>query len=363
MEEYNTNLEPQNSRQEEVSEDQEKEVSNDEKKIKNFISAIILLSGLLLGSLFVDVGQIVKGNGYSQKNLNKADIFEAGGKTWVAYSEPAVPISVITDDDCEDCDPGEILAWLRRVSPTISAKKVDFDSEEGKALIGDFGIKTLPAFIFEKNIEETQFYTEAQPLFYAKGDKYILNVSTLGAPVGKYLELPQIDASDATFGNKDSSLKVVIFSDFQRPYCKVFYSSLRETMKDYQDNVLFSFKQLPLVEIHPQSENAALSSMCALEQEKFWEYADILYAKQSEWGETTGTNSFKTYARTLGLNANDFASCLDGKKYQNKISADIDLAQNFGITGTPTIFINDKIETGALSADEFKTDIEEALKK
>jgi protein-disulfide isomerase len=363
MEEYNTNLESEKSEKEVMNNNQEKEISNDEKKIKNFISVIILLCGLLLGSLFVDVGQIIKGNGYSQKNLNKADIFESGGKTWVAYSEPAIPISVITDDDCEDCDPGEILAWLRRVSPTISAKKIDFNSSEGEALIGDFGIKTLPAFIFDKSIEETQFYVEAQPLFYAKGDKYILNVSTLGAPVGKYLQLPEINSSDATYGASDAEVKVVIFSDFQCPYCKVFYASLRETMKKYEDKILFVFKELPLVEIHPQSENAALSSMCALEQEKFWEYADILYAKQSEWGETTGTNSFKTYAKNLGLNGNDFASCLDGKKYQDKINADVDQAQNFGITGTPTIFINDKVETGALSADEFKADIEEQLAK
>ncbi|HRY82907.1 MAG TPA: thioredoxin domain-containing protein [Candidatus Moranbacteria bacterium] len=332
-------------------------------KIKNLISLSILLFGLLLGSLFVDIGQIIKGGGYSQKNLNKSDIFEASGKTWVAYSDPAVPISVITDDACENCDPGEILAWLRRVSPTISAEKINFDTEKGKTLIGEFGIKTLPAFIFGKNLDQTEFYAEAQPLFYAKGDKYVLNVQELGAPVGKYLELPRINNDDATFGNNDAKVKVVIFSDFQCPYCKVFYKSLRDTMKNYKDNVLFSFKEFPLSEIHPQAENAALASMCALEQGKFWEYADMLYAKQSQWGETKDTSSFKSYARTLGLNANDFNGCLDNKKYQDKINADKNEAQNFGVTGTPTIFIQDKVETGALSADQFKADIEEQLSK
>ncbi|OGI33161.1 MAG: hypothetical protein A2343_02910, partial [Candidatus Moranbacteria bacterium RIFOXYB12_FULL_35_8] len=158
-------------------------------------------------------------------------------------------------------------------------------------------------------------------------------------------------------------VKVVIFSDFQCPYCKVFYKALRDTMKNYQDKVLFGVKEFPLVGIHPQSENAALASMCALEQGKFWEYADILYAKQSQWGETKDTASFKNYARTLKLNENDFNGCLDNKKYQAKIEADKNDAQNFGITGTPTIFINDKIETGTLSAEELKADIEEQLSK
>ncbi|MFA6159839.1 MAG: thioredoxin domain-containing protein [Parcubacteria group bacterium] len=332
-------------------------------KIKNLISLVILLVGLLLGSLFVDAGQMIKSAGYSQKNLNKSDIFEVSGKTWVAYSDPAVPISVITDDSCEACDPGEILAWLRRVSPTISAEKISFDSEQGKNLISEFGIKTLPAFIFAKNLDQTEFYTEAQALFYAKGDKYVLNVQTLGAPVGKYLELPQISTSDATFGNIDAKVKVVIFSDFQCPYCKVFYKSLRDTMKNYEEKVLFSFKEFPLTEIHPQAESVALASMCAQEQGKFWEYADILYAKQSQWGETKNTASFKSYAQTLRLNMNDFNGCLDNKKYQDKINADVSDAQNFGITGTPTIFINNKVETGALSAEDLKKDIEEQLSK
>lgn len=362
MEEYNTNIESEKQENEKEKIKTENEESKQEKKIKNLISFSILLFGLLLGSLFVDAGQLLKGSGYSQKNLNKSDIFEANGKTWVAYGDLAVPVSVITDDSCETCDPGEILSWLRKVSPTISAEKIDFNSEQGKKMVDEFGIKTLPAFIFDKNLDQTEFYLQAEPLFYAKGDKYVLNVQTLGAPVGKYLSLPQTNSDDATFGNKDAKVKVVIFSDFQCPYCKVFYSSLRETMKNYKDNVLFSFKELPL-DIHPQAPSAALASMCALEQGKFWEYADILYAKQSQWGETKDTTSFKSYAQILKLNANDFNGCLDNKKYQDKINADISEAQNFGITGTPTIFVGDKVETGALSKEELKKDIEEQLSK
>jgi len=332
-------------------------------KIKNLISLSIILAGLLIGSLFVDLGQLIKGHGYSKKNLNASDIFEADGKTWVAYSEPAVPISVITDDDCENCDPGEILAWLRRVSPTISAEKIDYDSEKGESLVDEFGIKALPAFIFDKSLEETEFFKEAEMLFYPRGDKYILNVQTLGAPVGKYLELPKINSEDPSLGFKDAEIQVITFIDFQCPYSKVFYSSLRSVMKNYQDKVLFGFKQLPLTEIHSQAENAALASMCAGEQEKFWEYADVLFAKQGEWGGKTDSSIFKAYAQNLGLKSDDFSSCLDNNKYRDKIASDFNEAQDFGITGTPTVFIGEKVETGVLSADELKASIEDELKK
>lgn len=333
-----------------------------DKKIKNLISLVILLGGLFIGSLFVDISQFISGSGYSQKNLNKSDVFETKDKTWVAYNEPVVLVSVISDDNCEECDPSEPLVWLKRVLPTVSAGKVDFDSEQGKKMIADFNIKTLPAFIFDKNVDKTDLYVQADPLFQANGDKYVLNMQGLGLPVGKYLETPKINEGDATFGKMDAKVKIVVFSDFQCPYCKLFYKTLRDTMKNYQDKVAFSYKDLPL-DIHPQAEGASLAAQCALEQNKFWEYADVLYAKQSEWGGTKDTASFKTYARTTGLDSSQFNKCLDDKKYQFKIDADMKEAQDFGIGGTPTVFINDKVESGVVDAEDFKKLIEEELNK
>jgi len=120
------------------------------KKMKNLMSLTILLAGLFLGSLFVDLSQVIKGRGYSTKKLNEAEIFESDGKTWVAFEEPAVGVNVISDDSCEKCDPSEVLVWLRRVLPTVSANKVSYDSEEGKKMIDKFKIKTLPAFVFDR---------------------------------------------------------------------------------------------------------------------------------------------------------------------------------------------------------------------
>ena len=134
-------------------------------------------------------------------------------------------------------------------------------------------------------------------------------------------------------------------------------------MKSYKEDVAFVFKQLPLIEIHPQANNAALASMCAAEQDKFWEYADLLYAKQNEWGGKDDSSIFKIYAQNLGLSSDSFSSCLDNGKYENKVAADSDEAQNFGVTGTPTVFVGDRVETGVLSAEELRGYIEEELNK
>lgn len=333
------------------------------KKIKNLWSLIILLGGLFAGSLFVDIAQIVRGEGYSQKNLNRSEIFSADKKTWVAYDEPAVGVRVINDDTCAECDPGEALVWLKRVLPTVSTQKLSYDSEEGKKAIEEFEIKTLPAFVFDKNLDEVELYSQAKEIFELKKEAYVMNTQMLGMPTGKYLALPEVKEGDAVFGNKDAKVKVVIFSDFQCPYCKVFHTALRDTMKNYEDRVLFSFNQLPLEEIHQQATSAALASECALEQNKFWEYADELYAKQAEWGNAKDNSKYKQYARTLGLKTTQFDECLDSKKFEEKVSSDKAEAQSYGISGTPTVFINDQVKSGAVTADELKADIEAQLAK
>ncbi len=345
-----------------ISEEKDSQESKKDKKMQNLISVIILLSGLFIGSLFVDVAQFVKGSGFSQKNLSKSDIFESGGKTWVAYGEPAVVAQIINDDNCEKCDVSEALVWFRRVLPTVSTEKIAYDSAQGKQLIEKYQIKTLPAFIFDEDITKTDFYSQAQVLFEQKDSNYALKTQELGLPAGKYLALPEIKEDDPVSGPKDAKVKVVIFSDYQCPYCKLIFKSLRDSMNQYKDAVLFDYKHLPL-EFHPQANNAALASACAQEQGKFWEYSDKLYASQAEWSNTKDTAKFKDYARTLGLKTAEFNQCLDDKKYQDKIDADKTEAGNFGISGTPALFINDDFETGALSADQLKEIIEAQLNK
>lgn len=331
------------------------------KKTKNLISIAILLAGLLIGSLFIDVAQLIKGSGYSAKNLNKSEIFESSGKTWVAYSDPAVPVTIVNDDNCEKCDVSEAVVWLKRVLPTISTQKVAYDSTEGKKLIDKYSIKVLPTFIFDPAVEKTDFYSQAAVIFDQKNGQDILKNQELGLPAGKYLELPAISDTDATFGKADSNVKVVVFSDFQCPYCKILYQTLRNTMNQYKDRVAFVYKHLPL-DIHAQANSSALASECAQEQGKFWEYADKLYQNQTSWSNTKDTVAFKNYARMIpGMNANQFNQCLDDKKYQDRVDTDKKEAGDFGISGTPAIFINDQFENGAMTADQLKKAIDDKL--
>ena len=343
------------------SEERDNSIFEESRKVKNLTAAVILIAGLFLGSIFVDVAQLAKGEGFSKKNLAQSDVFEADGKTWVAYQEPGVSLKVVSDDNCVECNPGEALVWLRRVMPTVSVEKVAYDSEEGKAFEEKFNLKSIPAFIFDSNASKTDFYLQAQMLFEKKDESYLFNIQELGITPGKFLSSPEVREDDPLLGNKDG-LKVVVFSDLQCPYSKLFHKSLRDNAKEFSEKVGFVFKHFPL-NFHKQGENAALASECAREQGKFWEYADKLFDRQNEWGNSEGAGIFKNYVGGLGMNSGQFNQCLDSKKYQDRVNQDREEGSSFGVSGTPAIFIGNNFKNGAMNSEQLKSIIEEELSK
>lgn len=339
-----------------------KEVASS-KKMQNLISAVILLSGLFVGSLFVDIAQLVNGSGFSEGIIKKVNVLEAGGKTWVAYTDPAVHMDVITDTTCEKCAPDQALVWLRRVMPTLIAREIDYNTEEGKMMVEKSGVTSLPAFIFSDEVTKTDMFAQAETIFTKQDDEhYVLGTDKLGMPAGKLLALPEIKDGDIQAGPKDAKVKIVEYSDFQCPYCQLLHPAIKQVLNDYKDKVQFSYKQFPL-SFHPQANNGALASECANEQGKFFVYADNLFVKQSEWTKTAGTQKLKDYAVRFGLKTDQFNKCLDDAKYQDKIDADTEEGKKFGVSGTPGTFVNDQFIGGAVSVEELKKVIDAELAK
>jgi len=347
---------------EEVVEETEEEKKD--KKIKNLISAVILLAGLFVGSLFVDGAQMVRGGGFSQRALEKADVVTAAGKTWVAFTEPLVKVSVISDDTCEACKPDEVLVGLKQALPTMQNEKIDVNSAAGKKLVAQFNLKTIPAFVFSKEVEKTDLFAKAEPFLDKQGDAYAIKSAEAGFPVGKYISAPQISDKDITLGSVEAAVKVVAFSDFQNPTDKIaFQSIIAPLAKEYGDKIQIAFKGY-FPPTSTQSMSAALAAVCANEQGKFLAYGDKLFVTQAVWGKAKdATPLLKGYAATMGLNVADFGKCLDDKKYQDSIDANITDGQSFGINATPSIFVGSDLQVPNAKYDAIKSVIDEQLNK
>lgn len=335
-----------------------------DKKIKNLISIVILLAGLFVGSLFVDVIQLVRGGGFSERALSSADVFSSAGKTWVAYSEPIVKMQVITDDTCAECKPDEVLVGLKQALPTMTNEKIDVNSDQGKKLIVEYGLKTIPAFIFSKEIEKTELFAKAEPFMEKKENGYAIKSSEAGFPVGKYIATPSISENDIKIGSNEAKVKVVTFSNFQNPTDKANYQSIiAPLLKDYADKIELVVKGY-VPPAATQATNAAVAVSCANEQGKFAQYAEKLFATQEVWGKAKDTSAlFKGYAAATGLNAGDFAKCIGEKKYNEALGENLKEGQSFGIQATPAMFVAGEFKQGAVKYDDIKKIIEENLSK
>ncbi|HEX8974655.1 MAG TPA: thioredoxin domain-containing protein [Patescibacteria group bacterium] len=347
------------------NEPETEQVEDKDKKIKNLISAVILLAGLFVGSLFVDVVQMVRGGGFSQHALNSTDVFASNGKTWVAYADPIVKVQVLTDDSCGDaCKPDDVLVALKQALPTMLSSKVDAKSQQGKKLAQEFGIKTLPAFVFSNDIEKTDLFAKAQPFLQKGDDGYVINSAQAGFPVGKYIAAPAIGDKDIKVGADDAAVKVVAFSDFANPQdAQLWQSTVSQILKDYEGKIQFVFKNY-FAQGSTVSQGAALAGECANDQGKFTDYATKLFANQKAWStQKDATAILEGYAAQIGLKSADFNKCLTSKADQAQVTQNLKDGQDFGLQATPSMFIGSDLQQPNVKYDDVKTALDTQLNK
>jgi protein-disulfide isomerase len=156
-------------------------------------------------------------------------------------------------------------------------------------------------------------------------------------------------------GSPDAPITIKSFSEFQCPYCADFYTKTYPELKSkYVDagKVKFVFYEFPIEELHPLSMRASEAARCAYEQDKYEDYAMLLYSRQSQWTKA-GPGKFKDYARELGLNMDEFSRCFDSGAMREIIKKEIEEGKQLQISGTPTFFINDRRIVGARPFEDF----------
>ncbi|MGB0589980.1 MAG: DsbA family protein [Myxococcota bacterium] len=164
--------------------------------------------------------------------------------------------------------------------------------------------------------------------------------------------------TDAMKGDVNAPVTIVVFSEFQCPFCKRVLPSLEAVEKEFGEKVRIVFKHNPLP-FHKDAFPASEAAMCANDQGKFWEYHDKLFANQRA---LKGEN-LTAYATELGLNMAKFKRCMEAGTHKGVISADQELAGKVTARGTPNTFINGRKLTGAKPPEEFKSLVAEELKK
>lgn len=139
----------------------------------------------------------------------------------------------------------------------------------------------------------------------------------------------------------EGSLTIVEYSDPECPFCKRFHTTLQQVMTDYDGKVAWSYKNFPLTSLHPKAVRESIAMECAADQDKFWEYTDLIYERTPSNNGLEDAELF-TIATDIGLNISTFTDCVENKDTESRVSADAAEAQALGGTGTPFSVIIDE---------------------
>jgi predicted DsbA family dithiol-disulfide isomerase len=178
--------------------------------------------------------------------------------------------------------------------------------------------------------------------------------------VESFLEPRRVDVQTAgfpTLGPADAPVTIVEFSDFECPFCGNLYPTMKLVESNYAGKIRVVFRQFPLTNIHPHAQKAAEASLCANDQNRFWEYHDEMFQDQ----RNLTVDALKQKAAKLNLNQEAFATCLDSGKHVDTVKKDVSEGARLGISGTPSTFINGRFLDGARPYADIAKIVEEEL--
>ena len=145
-----------------------------------------------------------------------------------------------------------------------------------------------------------------------------------------------IVADAPSLGSPNAPLTIVEFIDFDCPYCKAAFPSVRALQTQFGDQVRLVIRYFPLEDIHPTARIAARAAVCANKAGKFWVYHDKLFTNQDQRTQEALTRM----AVESGIDTTQFTTCFNAKETKDLVERDFNVALRAGAAGTPTFFFN-----------------------
>lgn len=178
-------------------------------------------------------------------------------------------------------------------------------------------------------------------------------------------------ADGVKLGDPNAKVTIEVFEDFKCSACQSYSQNVEpQVIKELVDTgkAYYIFHNFPFLDdSYPdtmkESDLAANASMCAAEQNRFWDFKTMLFANLNFISGEFTESLMKAIAKDLGLDSGKFSTCLKNNAYQSDINASIQKGTDLEITGTPSIFVNStQIAPGYVpSLDQIKQAVDAAL--
>ena len=242
-------------------------------------------------------------------------------------------------------DKPTLEAYLRYAELWIPQVTVKIDDPKPSAALDGFYDVNVH-LTFNGATKDESYYVSKDGKNIVKGQTYDVRSS----PFQSNLDLLKIDGHPGYGAEPGAPVNLVVFSDFQCPYCQKEELDLRKNLPAaFGDKVRVTFVDFPLTSIHPWAMKGSIAGRCTyrVSPAAFWDYHDWIYTNQKDITLENFDAKFQEYAKTKGLDTLQLGRCMDDKGSAAEVDKSIDLGHQLGISATPTLFINGrKLEGG-----------------
>jgi len=235
-------------------------------------------------------------------------------------------------------DKAKLEAYLRHVELWVPDVNVKID--DPKPVDGMPGFNRLTVHLSYKQASLDQNYfvsSDGQKVF--KGEVWDLSKS----PFQDSLDKLNTAGQPSYGGDEKTPVNLVVFGDFQCPFCKAEATTLRQQIPaTFPGKVRVTFMDFPLDQIHPWARPASIAGRCIVRQsgDAFWKYHDWIYGIQTDVTADNFNSKLMEWAGGNGIDTVQLGRCVDSKATEAEVNRTVEIGRALGVDATPTLYLN-----------------------
>lgn len=255
-------------------------------------------------------------------------------------------------------DKAKLEAYIRYSEGYTPAVKMTVEDPADSEFKG-FSRVVVHLTLGEQNVDKVYFLT-------GDGQK-VINGTLWDFKASPFADvLAHLPKDGPAFGPAEAKVTLVVFSDFQCPYCREFAKTLREKVPaKYGGQVRVVFEHFPIPAIHKWALAGAEAGACvaAMNKDAFWPYHDWLFEHQGEINPENLKVKSVGYAKAHGLEEARLSNCIDMHGAAAEVKKEMEAGQALGVQQTPSFFVNGRLVAGALPWDNLQAVIQLELNR
>ncbi len=263
---------------------------------------------------------------------------------------------------CQKAAPAKPAAKTAFDKPTLEAyiRHLYAWDKEVQVKIGDAkqsSIQGLSEIVVEASAggasAELRFLVSRDGKKIVQGTTYDIGENPFKANLAKLSAV-----SGPSLGTPGAPVVLVLFTDYQCPYCRVEAKILRDNLiQTFPKEVRLYLVEYPLEQIHPWAKPAALAGRCVLEQgqDVYWQFHDWIFDQQAQITPENLRARVMDFAKGRQIDALQLGRCLDGGMMEAELSMAVGLGRSLGVNATPTLFINGRRVSAQLSWEQLRS--------